>query len=613
MTPAGAPRLHLRVLATTDLHMQMVPHDYLSDCPAPGRSLLSVAKLLPTLRDEFLAQPGRAVLLVDNGDTYQGSPVSEAVQRAARQKHPMIEAMNLLGYDAATPGNHDFCFGMDGLEELSRQACFPLVSSNIAREKDKSPDDGGSPLKRWAILRKTAFGADGSKIELKIGIVGLAPPQTLHWERFSLEPDVGANGIVETARKLLPELKKAGADIVIALAHSGIADRDSFDRTENAVAELAKHPDIDAIVAGHVHRVFPGPGWNDMADIDPVRGSIHGKPVIMPGVFGTHLGRIDLDLVKDASGLWKAEGFVCQAEPAEQETLDEAELENGPLGPILHDTHDHTLRFIRRQIGATPSAIHSYFTFAAPCTALSITARAIAHFAANEPALRRPDHPLLIAVSPYRAGGIDGSGGYVDIPDGPLLLRHAAELYPFPDELCSLELDGEMIRRWLERSATVFAKIAPARSEQPLIDIGVPSYQFDVIHGLTYMIDPSRTEGRVSDVRYVDGTPLAPDDRVTLLTNSYRANGGGGFIDALSAHAVKNHGVPVTDILTSYFGSPDFDPRVQEVWRFARIPDTSAVFLSGPGAPGHLASLKGRSIRHDGPAENGFHRFIVDF
>lgn len=606
------PCARLRILATTDLHMQFAPHDYLSDRPAPGRGLVAVANLVHRLTKDFLSTPGTAVLLVDNGDAYQGSPVSDAVQLGHGQVHPMISAMNDLGYDAATPGNHDFTFGLDFLDDLSRSAQFPFVSSNIIRTDVTAGDSRGPIFIPRALVEKTITAHDGAERVLRIGIVGFAPPQTIEWESYSVGSDLHGFDIVETARAIVPRLRDAGADIVVALAHSGISGLTDPDIKENAVALLADVEGIDAIIAGHVHKVFPGPKWDNLANADPVSGSICGTPVVMPGAYGSHLGRVDLELsIED--GRWTVLGFECSAEPVDAADRTVETLELAPIEKVISKTHEATLRFIRREVGHTPAPINSYFTLAAPSGALSVAARALDWFARKNTALAKTDLPLLSAVSPFRAGGFEGAGGYVDIPTGPLLLRHATELYPFPNNLCAIELDGDQLRRWLDRAARIFALITPGRRDQQLIDPKVPPYQFDVIHGLTYEIDPSCPSERVRDICFANGRRMGAEDRVLLLTNSFRASGGGGYDEAREARSVTRFDAPVIDILTAYFGSADFDPTPEEVWRFAPIPDTSATFISGCGSAAHLSDTEGRSIRHAGSADDGFERFIIDF
>ena len=592
--------------------MQFAPYDYLSDRPAPGRGLLPVAKLLQRLTKDFLSRPGTSVLLVDNGDAFQGSPVSDAVGLEAEQVHPMIAAMNDLGYDAVTPGNHDFTYGLDFLDDLSRNARFPFVASNLVRTRDLSGPQDAPGFKTCALIDKAITAPDGTKLVLRIGIVGFAPPQTVQWESYSVGTDLEGFDIVETARKTVPRLREAGADIVVALAHSGIAGASDTDIKENATAQLAKIDGIDAIIAGHVHKVFPGPDWNDFPEADPTAGSISAIPVVMPGAFGSHLGRIDLELTHDGE-IWSVQDFECRAETVDIEETGSDTFDLKSIEQVTSKTHEATLRYIRRKVGHTPSPINSFFVLAAPSNALTISARALSWFAREETSLEQHGLPILAAVSPFRAGGFAGATGYVDIPEGPLLQRHATELFPFPNDLCAVVMDGRQLAEWLNRASRIFAPIAKGRHRQSLIDPSVPAYQFDVIHGLTYAIDPSRRTDRIGDIRFADGRKVGPDDRAILLTNSYRTNGGGGYVEAGEAHSTTRFDAPLTEIIAAYFGSVDFNPSPQEVWHFASIPDTSATFLSGSGSETRLGDVEGRSIRHDGSADNGFQRFVIDF
>ena len=555
------------------------------------------------------------MILVDNGDAFEGSPVSDmiAAPGAGSTAHPMVAAMNALRYDAATPGNHDFTYGVDFLRNLSREARFPFVSANITVRNDDVPADARTLFPAWTIIAKTVVDDAGRQHTIRVGLIGLAPPQTVDWERCALGHTLESSAIVSTARRVVPEIRQAGADIVVALAHSGIATTDTFDSSENAVAPLAAIDGIDAIVAGHVHKVFPGPGWCGLEAGDPGAGTIRDTPVVMAGAYGSHIGLIDLDLAAAGDGRWHIVRSESRADPVGPAGAEDTVFAHPPLAGVLRKTHDVTLRQLRRQVGRTSRPIHSHFCMVAPCPALSVTGRALIWHARRTPALSGAGLPLVAAVSAFRVSGSGGADGYCDIPPGPLLMRHAAALYPFANTICALELSIGQVRRWLDRSAQVFAPIRSGVRDQPLLDPAVPAYKFDVFAGLTYEIDPSRPARRVGKLRLEDGTVPAETDRVTVLTNSFRAIGGGGFDEAREAGSRRHDTTSLQDILCAYFATGDFDASAQNVWRFAPIPDTSAWFTSGIGSPAHLGDTMQGAIRHDGPAEDGFERFIIDF
>ena len=123
--------LSLRLLATTDLHGHVAPHDYLSGAPAPGIGLAAAAAIM-----DAAAAEAANVLRFDVGDTIQGTPLSDitAVEAvAAGRPNALISAMAAARYDAATLGNHDFNFGLTHLLASLSAAPHPVVLTNLHR------------------------------------------------------------------------------------------------------------------------------------------------------------------------------------------------------------------------------------------------------------------------------------------------------------------------------------------------------------------------------------------------------------------------------------------------------------------------------------------------
>lgn len=627
----GLAQSHLRILQTTDLHAHLLPYDYFADRPAPHMGLARTGSLIERLRGAF---PN--CLLFDNGDFLQGNPLSDWIAHqsgfASGDLHPVIAAMNALGYDGGTLGNHEFNYGLPFLEAVLERAAFPVVCANI-RIRDRAAS-GPGPLRAIvppaALLDRSLTMADGSRREIRIGIAGFAPPQIEDWERVHLEGRVEAEDIVQAARREVPRLRAAGADIVIALSHSGIGPERHRRGMENAAVPLAAVPGIDAVLAGHTHQVFPGQDLPRGPAVDPDAGTLHGKPAVMAGFFGRHVGVIDL-LLEHGPGGWSLRAHAARVEPVATPRRD-GSLRNrvGIDRRVLAEarrTHAIVLDLIRRPVGRSAAPLQSHFALVAPDATLQVVADA--QRAQAQAALEGTQWahlPLLSAAAPYKAGGLGGAGNYVDIPAGDLLLRHAAELYLYPNSLCVVQVTGADLQDWLERAAGSFARLHPGRRRQPLLDPAFPSYNFDVIDGLLYAIDPSRPArylseggppepqaGRVRDLRRADGTPVRPTDRFLVVTNSFRAGGGGNFAGARRGRIVHISSSGTRDAVLAHIRATGvLQPEARPTWRFAPLPGTSAQFDSGPGAPHHLASVTERRIRHDGPAPSGFERFTID-
>jgi 2',3'-cyclic-nucleotide 2'-phosphodiesterase/3'-nucleotidase len=622
VAPAGQNVAHLRVLATTDLHMNILPYDYLQDRPANLPGLAHVARAV-----EWLRAQSPNTLLLDNGDFLQGSPMADyfALERGLREGdvHPMIAAMNALGFDAGTLGNHEFNYGLDFLLRAVRDARFALVSANLVAETGATPCADRPLVRPYAILNRTLRMANGGEAPLAIGVIGFAPPQTVQWDCATLAGRVKARDIVETARYWVPRLRAEGADLVIALAHTGIdsAPVDGM-MQENAARALAGVPGIDALVLGHVHKVFPGPDFAGFDDIDAREGTIAGVPAVMGGHSGRHLGVIDLALERAENGGWsvlrarpRALG-LCR--PAKQPAPGAAPRPPVParrVGASIADAHAETLAHIRAPLGETDAALHSYFSQLGPTPALLLTAAAQrAWFAAQPEARAVSDLPVLSAVAPFKAGGQAGPANFTHVAPGPLTRRHMHDLYPFPNRLAAVVLTGSELTAWLEAVAALYCPLGAGCRDARLVPPDAQAYNFDMIDGLEYRFDLS---GRPSlrGLAY-RGRPVAARDRFLVLTNSYRAAGGGGLCPELPASrhlplrhtlnraALEDHVAQLGRVRARHPG---------DTWRLTAAPGSTAVFDTAQAASTCLDDIAAYRPEPLGTTPEGFLRIRLNF
>jgi 2',3'-cyclic-nucleotide 2'-phosphodiesterase/3'-nucleotidase len=600
-------------MQTTDLHGQILGYDYFQDRPDPHCGMDRLARLIATARAEV---PGS--ILCDSGDFLQGTPVCDvAAQDHARDPdalHPVVAAMNLLRYDVAAPGNHEFDFGLPLLRAVIAQARFPMTCANLRELSATAP----SLFAPSVLLRRRLRDQAGRLATVRVGLFGIVPPLIAVWGRDHVRCKLEFDDPVATARRMVANLRACGADIVVALNHTGIAPPDE-PAAENTALLVAALPGIDAVLCGHQHRLFPGPDFAGLAGVDAVSGLLQGKPAVMAGTSARHLGIIDLTLGQ-IGGRWGVTGsqVTLRSLPAPPEP--------GPrpapaFARTLSAAHDRTLTHIRRKVGETVQPLHSYFVQIGDCTALRVVAEAQTHrlraLLADGPLA---DLPLLSAVAPFRAGGRGGADNYTDIAIGLLTIRHLADLYPYPNMLAAVVVTGAQIADWLERSAGMFHRLIPGKPDQPLIRTDFPSYNFDVIFGLTYGIDltqPARYDPDGSTIvpgatritnLCIGGRPLERDARVVVATNSYRAAGGGFFTNLAS----REHALPVRDsnlsVLTDYVQLQHrITPQTDPVWRFVPMPGTTALFETGPRAYAYLTEAPG--LQAIGRAPDGFARF----
>ena len=609
----------LRILATSDLHAHLLSWDYLKNRASPAVGLARTASLIAKARVEV-----GCCVLVDNGDFLQGSPLGEVEALACRNVggalHPMIAAMNLLRYDVANLGNHEFSHGLDFL--LYNLACaqFPAISSNLVRGLGASPLQDDRLVPPSVIITRQLADSEGQVHPLRVGFVGFAPPQTVVWEGAKLGSRLQGRDILEAALAHVPRLRAQGADIVIALSHSGIGAATAAPWMENASAALAGLDGIDALVTGHTHQAFPPP-------CKAACGFLSGKPAVMPGFYGSHLGVIDLDLIWDA-GRWRLQGGHSALRPISRRSaggaLRAVAASSATIVKTSHPAHRATRAWANRPVGHSDHWLHSYFAMIAPSSALRLVARAQAAHVTEKLQGGPYSHlPVLSAAAPFHAGGRGGPDNFVDIPPGPLTLRHVYDLYPHPNAVAALLVTGAELRLWLERSCSQFRQIDLQAQDEPLLDSDFPSFNFDTIEGLTWTIDLSappwvdsrgvasllQPPCRILNLSY-QGKPLSPDQLFVLATNSYRTSGSGGFVgpDAKVLSLGPPHGS--RDALAAYIArqSPlcaDAPPH----WHFAPMPGTMGVFDTAPRAVGHLVGLAPVRACPLSTTAQGFHRF----
>lgn len=623
--------LALRIMATTDLHMHLLPYDYVSDLPAPTVGLARTAGLIRDARKE-----AKNILLFDNGDFLHGTPMGDAITRGAISGqqdmddiHPIVAAMTHLGYDAMSLGNHDFDHGLDYLGQVLDAVPFPVIASNLRILPD-SNNPGPAPLPfavPFSILSRDLTDDEGETHPLKIGLLGMLPPGLIPGLRgTSYQYDI--LDIIETAQRMVPQLRAMGADIVIVLAHSGIGVEQASPRLENAAIPLASVPGIDAIIAGHAHQVFPTPNGHWPQSVDAKTGFIHGVPVVSSGFWGSHLGVIDLTLERHTRDGWHVTQAQVEARPVIRRDTDTGTVieEVTPHAEIvdrLEHVREAMVARVDQPVGETRKRLHSYFAALAPSPALDIVHRAMAWY--GKRALKHSPWaglPLLASTAPFKAGGLAGPGFYTDIPPGPLTQATISDLYLHPNDLCALRLTGAQLADWLERSASLFAQILPGGKDIPLWVPKAPAYGFESVAGVDFEIDltvPPRhdPDGKLvnPDHRRVrnltlNGHPVQPDEEVLMMTNSYRVTGGGGYPAPDPERIALDLPINIRDIIAEFVAKTGpFDTPPWASWRLAPVPGASATLVSSPQAEALIDELTGLDVQPMDREPDGFMRY----
>ncbi|AAQ57971.1 bifunctional 2',3'-cyclic-nucleotide 2'-phosphodiesterase/3'-nucleotidase [Chromobacterium violaceum] len=598
---AWAAPVQLRVLETSDVHMNLLAYDYYQDKPVADFGLERAASLIAAARAE---SPNS--LLIDNGDLLQGSPMGDLVAKVkplkAGDTHPAYKALNALGYDAGNLGNHEFNYGLPFLRQSLKGAAFPYVNANVL-------DAGtGQPLfTPYVLLKREVKDAEGQTHALSVGVIGFAPPQILQWDKNNLQGKVTVRDILETARDYVPKMRAAGADVVIAVPHSGFEKGELPRFAENAVSGLAEVPGIDAILFGHAHAEFPSQAFAGYPKVDVKAGTINGVPAAMPGRWGDHLGVIDLTL-EQADGKWRVVDKRASLRPIFDKQAKKPLVDADPrIKALVGAEHQATLDYVRGEVAATRRPIYSYFAQVADDPSVAIVAEAQRWY--MQRALQGTEYeklPILSAAAPFKAGGRQGWNYYTDIPAGKLAIRNLADLYIYPNTIKAVKITGADVREWLEMSAGQFRRIDPkGPAAQELINPDFRSYNFDSLYGVSYQIDVTQAARYDGDGKLVapdsrrivnltfNGKPIDPAQRFVVVTNNYRASGGGNFPGISADKIVVDAPDENRAALAGYLASKKvIDLGQSRNWRVLPVAGVGLRFTTGAGALRYLPEQK---------------------
>jgi 2',3'-cyclic-nucleotide 2'-phosphodiesterase (5'-nucleotidase family) len=495
---ASSPSVDLVVAATTDVHGRLRGWDYFANAADSARGLARAATIVDSVR---AANPGR-VVLVDGGDLLQGNPLAYVAARvSADTLSPIVAAMNAMRYDAAAIGNHEFNYGIDLLNRAVGQASFPFLSANSYLP------DGRHAYQPWHIVER-----DG----VKVGIVGATTPGVMVWDRDNVSGRLQVNDAVPAVRAAVAEVRAAGADVVVVVAHSGLDEPASYDTaatgvaSENVSARLAKEvPGIDLIVFGHSH--------------EEVADTVIGTTLLVqPRNWAASVAVAHLR-VERAGGRWRVVDRQASLVPAAGHAESEAVL------AATLPSHVETVAYATTTIGITPVAWRA-------------------------DSARVADTPLIdfILEVERKAAGADlasTAAFSLDATLGPgaITVAQVAQLYPYDNTLRAVRISGSQLREYLEHSARYYETYV--RDAGSLIDPDVPGYNFDIVAGADYTLDLSKPVGSRVTRLAVKGKPVKPTDSFTMALNNYRRTGGGGYAMLRGAPVVFDGQLEIRQLL----------------------------------------------------------------
>ncbi|SEH43278.1 2',3'-cyclic-nucleotide 2'-phosphodiesterase / 3'-nucleotidase [Halobacillus karajensis] len=618
----------LRLMETTDLHSHVMNYDYFYGQQDDTVGLVNTATLINKARDEVSNS-----LLFDNGDLIQGNPMADyVVDRNVLHEegniHPVYKAMNLLDYDAGNYGNHEFNYGLDFLKKAMAGSDFPYVNANVY-QADGSDENYFDP---YVILDREVVDQDGETHTIKVGVIGFVPPQIMTWDKDHLEGRVTTHDLKETAEKFIPEMKEAGADVVVGIAHSGLGSAEEYVKgAENQTYQLSTVDGFDALLFGHSHQTFPSEDYASLDGkhhIDLSRGTINGVPTTQAGFWGSDLGIVDLQLEK-TDGEWDVVQGQSEARPIYDSETGEALVDPNQeiVDAVKHD-HEETKDYVATPVGETETPLYSYFSQVLDDPTVQIVNDAQKSYIETYiQGTELEGLPVLSAAAPFKAGR-DGIGDYTDIPAGGLAIKDTTSLYKYPNTVRATKINGAQVIEWLEWSAGQFNQIDPAAEEaQQLVkentstEPGFPSYNFDVMDGLTYQIDvtePARYNNdgekihdshRIMNVEF-NGEPIDLEQEFLVATNNYRASS--KFANPDGDNVVIESPDENRQVLVNYIReNGTINPQADGNWSFAPIEgDVTLTFESSPEGQGYAEEEE--KVTYLETQSNGFAQYAVE-
>ncbi|MDT2660387.1 bifunctional UDP-sugar hydrolase/5'-nucleotidase [Enterococcus hulanensis] len=496
--------MKLTFLETSDMHGYVYPTDY----SGKQNLVFGAAKVAAKLK-ELRAQAAGPVITIENGDFIQGSPLSYYLAKEKSSAKELTKLINLMAYDVQVIGNHEFNYGIDYLKEAIESYHAPVLAANILNE-------AGQPYfgKAYTIIEKAG---------IKIAILGLTTEYIPHWENPETLADLTFANIVETAKKYVPLLKQQ-ADLVIVSYHGGFEkDLTTGEATEALTGEnegyklLQEAEGIDALFTGHQHRT--------------IAAKINGVPVVQPGYRGNHIGEIQLTIEKNGDRVMVVDSHAAlhtvenvAADPQILSAIEPLELE-------LEHWLDQTLGEVEGDMRITD-----------PMQA------------------RLEEHPYVEFINRVQlsASGAEISGTALFNNEGKgfgktITMRDVITNYIYPNTLAVIKVNGAELRAALEQSANYLAVENDQIVFNPAYIQPKPQYyNYDMYEGIQYTIDMNQPAGqRITELCFHDH-PITAEQEFELVTNQYRAIGGGNYEMFGADKIVREIQIDMTELIAEY-------------------------------------------------------------
>lgn len=436
-------------------------------------------------------------LVIDGGDTIQGSPLTCFCQQSG-EPLPIAGAMNALGYDYVTLGNHDFNRGRAYLSDHLNALDARCLCANVADA------EGRLPILPWTIHTL----GNG----LRVGLVGIVTNWVNLWEKPEHLEGLTVSDPLPAARAAVTAIQAAGADVLVGIYHGGLerdpdTGRRVSDTDENIACRLCEELPFDLLLTGHQHIAMAEKRWR-------------GTHIVQTPANATHAVRVTLD---------EGGAFHSELVPARR---------GGAMTAAQAALRDKLEKWLDAPIGTLSRAI-----WPGDKLETALNGSAIADFF-NTVQLWASGADVSCAALPNELRGFDSR----------VTVRDVVATYVYANTLTVLEVTGAILRTALEQCATYFdvgedGGISIAR---PFIEPKEAHFNYDFFSGIEYVFDLSRPAGsRVASVTR-DGREVRDVDRMTLVMCDYRATGAGDFDMYRGCPRVREIQTEVSELIIDY-------------------------------------------------------------
>lgn len=513
--------VNLQILTTTDSHGRFLPYDYAVNVADNSGSLAQISTAVNQLR----AKNPNNTILVDAGDIIQDNSESLFINDSS---NPMISAMNKIGYDTITLGNHEFNYGIPALKNIMKQFKGTVLGGNVY------DTDGKTKLAApYAIVERSG---------VKVGIIGMVTPNITKWDSANLQGYKVTNPVEET-KAAIAELKKKNVNAIIAVDHIGETQEYGTEGS-SAVEILEQCPEINAFVAAHFHVKIAGDYYYDHkiysldasknkvtavakdgtvtdATIDDYnKAKTNGTVIVEAYKWAKTLGQININLTKNSQGQYVVanksdittalydmapkNGTAVQADTEltnslasyNQRAIDDANTPIGTLkgGNLTPANEIKGVDQAKLQPTAMLTLIHNVQMYYGEKVA---------------------NHKIDVSSAAVFKDG-------QNILEGSIKKCDTANIYKFDNTLYVLKMTGTQLKKYMEWSFGYYNKYN-AGDLTVSFNKSIPGYNFDMFGGIKYNVDISKDTGnRVVNLTRNDGSKINDTDELYVTVNNYR-------------------------------------------------------------------------------------------